>query len=166
MEAAPIPACVAARTGVPFVVMHWRGPSADMDELAGYDDVVGDAIKEVDRQMHIVVSAGVDPSQVIVDPWLGFAKTREQDWALLARIDAWTQLGRPVLVATSRKRFLGTLPADPDTGQVRPPRARDAATAAVSTLAATQGAWAVRVHEVSATADAVRVEAALRAARK
>ena len=156
---------VAARTGVPFVVMHWRGQSAGMDDLAAYGDVVGEVIDEVERQMDAVVSGGVDPAQVIVDPGLGFAKTREDDWALLARLDAWSRLGRPVLVAASRKRFLGTLLADPVTGDPRPARARDAATAAVSALAAAQGAWAVRVHEVPATADAVRVEAALREAR-
>lgn len=156
---------VAAEAGVPFVVMHWRGQSARMDELAGYGDVVGEVIEEVEREMEAVVSGGVDPSQVIVDPGLGFAKTREDDWVLLARIDAWARLGRPVLVGASRKRFLGTLLADPATGEPRPARARDAATAAASALAAAQGAWAVRVHEVTATADAVRVEAALRKAR-
>ena len=156
---------VAAGTGVPFVVMHWRGQSASMDDLASYGDVVGEVIDEVERQMDAVVSGGVDPAQVIVDPGLGFAKGREDDWALLARLDAWSRLGRPVLVAASRKRFLGTLLADLDTGEPRPARARDAASAAVSALAAAQGAWAVRVHEVPATADAVRVEAALRGAR-
>ncbi|WP_231607820.1 dihydropteroate synthase [Streptacidiphilus albus] len=156
---------VAAGTGVPFVVMHWRGQSASMDELASYGDVVGEVIEEVERQMDAVVSGGVDPAQIIVDPGLGFSKRREDDWALLARLDAWTRLGRPILVAASRKRFLGTLLADPATGELRPARARDAATAAVSALAAAQGAWAVRVHEVTATADAVRVESALRAAR-
>jgi len=156
---------VAARTGVPFVVMHWRGQSASMDDLASYGDVVGEVIDEVERQMDAVVLGGVDPAQVIVDPGLGFAKGREDDWALLARLDAWSRLGRPVLVAASRKRFLGTLLADHDTGLPRPARARDAATAAVSALAAAQGAWAVRVHEVPASADAVRVEAALRGAR-
>ena len=156
---------VAARTGVPFVVMHWRGQYASMDDLADYGDVVGEVIDEVERQMDAVVSGGVDPAQVIVDPGLGFAKGRADDWALLARLDAWSRLGRPVLVAASRKRFLGTLLADPASGELRPARARDAATAAVSALAAAQGAWAVRVHEVPATADAVRVEAALRGAR-
>lgn len=156
---------VAAGAGIPFVVMHWRGQSARMDELVGYGDVVGEVIEEVERVMDAVVSGGVDPTQVIVDPGLGFAKTREDDWALLARIDAWARLGRPVLVGASRKRFLGTLLADPATGEPRPPRARDAATAAASALAAAQGAWAVRVHEVTSTADAVRVEAALRKAR-
>ncbi|MEE1823392.1 dihydropteroate synthase [Streptomyces sp. BE20] len=161
-RADPAMASVVARTGVPFVVMHWRGQSGRMDELAHYDDVVAEVIGEVGRQLDAVVAAGVDPSRVIVDPGLGFAKRREDDWALLAALDAWGVLGRPLLVAASRKRFLGELLADPGTGAPRPARERDAATAAVGVLAAAQGAWAVRVHEVQATADAVRVEAALR----
>ncbi|MFD0400532.1 dihydropteroate synthase [Kitasatospora sp. NPDC127121] len=155
----------AARSGVPFVVMHWRGQSARMDELAAYEDVAAEVIREVARQMDTVVAAGVDPSQVIVDPGLGFAKRRQDDWALLASLDAWRVLGRPLLVAASRKRFLGELLADPRTGEARPARERDAATAAASVLAAAQGAWAVRVHEVRDTADAVRVEAAIRTNR-
>ncbi|MFJ4594897.1 MULTISPECIES: dihydropteroate synthase [unclassified Kitasatospora] len=155
----------AARAGVPFVVMHWRGQSAHMDELAAYEDVAAEVIREVARQMDTVVSAGVDLSQVIVDPGLGFAKRRQDDWALLASLDAWRVLGRPLLVAASRKRFLGELLADPRTGEARPARERDAATAAASVLAAAQGAWAVRVHEVRDTADAVRVEAAIRTNR-
>ncbi|WP_042426858.1 dihydropteroate synthase [Streptacidiphilus anmyonensis] len=155
---------VAAETGVPFVVMHWRGQSTEMDALARYEDVVREVVAEVEGQIEAVMAAGVRPEQLIVDPGLGFAKTREDDWALLARLDAWNRLGHPLLVAASRKRFLGTLLADA-AGEPRPARERDAATAAVSALAAAAGAWAVRVHEVAASADAVRVEAALRAAR-
>ncbi|MEV7603062.1 dihydropteroate synthase [Kitasatospora sp. NPDC089797] len=154
-----------ARAGVPFVVMHWRGQSAEMDRLAGYRDVVAEVVAEVGRQVDAVVSAGVDPSQLIVDPGLGFAKGRGDDLALLAALDAWAVLDRPLLVAPSRKRFLGDLLADPATGEPRPARERDDATAAAAVLAAAQGAWAVRVHEVRATADAVRLEAALRASR-
>ncbi|MFJ4183761.1 dihydropteroate synthase [Kitasatospora sp. NPDC089509] len=154
-----------ARAGVPFVVMHWRGQSAGMDGLADYRDVVTEVVAEVGRQLDAVVSAGVDPAQVIVDPGLGFAKGRGDDLALLAALDAWAVLDRPLLVAPSRKRFLGELLADPATGEPRPAGERDAATAAAAVLAAAQGAWAVRVHEVRATADAVRLEAALRASR-
>ncbi|WP_235215479.1 dihydropteroate synthase [Phaeacidiphilus oryzae] len=161
----PRMAAVAAASGAPFVVMHWRGQSAGMDRQAVYQDVVGEVVKEIHDRVAAVLDAGVRPEQLITDPGLGFAKTREHDWALLARIDALAELGFPVLVAASRKRFLGTLLADPETGEPRPPRQRDAATAAVSALAAAAGAWAVRVHDVRATADAVRVEAALRAAR-
>ncbi|MGA5702154.1 dihydropteroate synthase [Peterkaempfera bronchialis] len=151
---------VAAETGVPFVVMHWRGHSTDMNRLAVYDDVVGEVVKELQRRMEAVVAAGVRPEQVIIDPGLGFAKDAAHDWALLGGLDAVLSLGRPVLVAASRKRFLGALLADPATGEPRPARQRDDATAAVSALSAQAGAWAVRVHDVRATADAVRVVAA------
>lgn len=157
---------VAARSGVPYVVMHWRGHSDTMDDLAGYADVRADVARELDRQVDAVISAGVDPGQIIVDPGLGFAKDRADDWELLAGLDELTRLGFPVLVGASRKRFLGTLLADPVTGAPRPARARDVATAAVSALAAARGAWAVRVHDVAASSDAVRVGAALRRAEE
>ncbi|MCD0482473.1 dihydropteroate synthase [Streptacidiphilus sp. ASG 303] len=156
----PDMARVAAETGVPFVVMHWRGHSADMNSLAVYDDVVTDVVKELQQRMEAVVAAGVRPEQVILDPGLGFAKQAAHDWALLGALDSLVSLGRPVLVAASRKRFLGALLADPATGEPRPARQRDDATAAVSALSAQAGAWAVRVHDVRATADAVRVVAA------
>ncbi|MFI8457554.1 dihydropteroate synthase [Kitasatospora sp. NPDC085464] len=156
----PAMARVVAETGAPFVVMHWRGQSADMDRLAVYDDVVRDVVAELTARVDALLAAGVKEDQLILDPGLGFAKTAEHNWTLLARLDALTALGRPVLVAASRKRFLGTLLADPATGELRPARERDDATAAVSVLSARAGAWAVRVHDVSGTADAVRVVAA------
>ncbi|MCX4686371.1 dihydropteroate synthase [Kitasatospora purpeofusca] len=163
----PAMARVVAATGVPFVVMHWRGQSADMDRLAVYEDVVTDVVGELTARVDALVADGVDERQLILDPGLGFAKTAEHNWALLGRLDALTALRRPVLVAASRKRFLGTLLADPETGELRPARERDDATAAVSVLSAGAGAWAVRVHDVSGTADAVRVVAAWqRAARQ
>ncbi|MEK2494684.1 dihydropteroate synthase [Kitasatospora purpeofusca] len=163
----PAMARVVAATGVPFVVMHWRGQSADMDRLAVYEDVVADVVGELTARVDALVADGVDERQLILDPGLGFAKTAEHNWTLLGRLDALTALRRPVLVAASRKRFLGTLLADPETGELRPARERDDATAAVSVLSAGAGAWAVRVHDVSGTADAVRVVAAWqRAARQ
>ncbi|MFD8483727.1 dihydropteroate synthase [Kitasatospora sp. NPDC059673] len=151
---------VVAETGAPFVVMHWRGQSADMYAQAVYDDVVADVVRELSDRVEDLLAAGVKEDQLILDPGLGFAKTSEHNWALLGRLDALTALGRPVLVAASRKRFLGTLLANPETGELRPARQRDDATAAVSVLSAKAGAWAVRVHDVSGTADAVRVVAA------
>ncbi|GAA2110011.1 dihydropteroate synthase [Kitasatospora saccharophila] len=156
----PDMARVVAETGAPFVVMHWRGQSADMDALAVYDDVVADVVRELTARVEELLAAGVKEEQLILDPGLGFAKTGAHNWALLGRLDALTALGRPVLVAASRKRFLGTLLANPETGELRPARQRDDATAAVSVLSAKAGAWAVRVHDVSGTADAVRVVAA------
>jgi dihydropteroate synthase len=155
---------VVAAAQVPFVVMHWRGQSIDMNNRAVYADVVGEVLAELRARVDAVVAAGVDPERLIVDPGLGFAKNAAHDLALLAHLDRLHELGRPLLVAASRKRFLGRVLAGPD-GTPPPARQRDAATAAVSALAARDGAWAVRVHEVAATADAVRVAQAVEGAR-
>lgn len=156
-----VPSVAAAE--VPFVVMHWRGFSEDMNGLAVYDDVVAEVVAEVRARVEAVVEGGVAPERLIVDPGLGFAKRAEHDLALVARLAELRALGRPLLVAASRKRFLGRVLARK--GHAPPPaRERDAATAAVSAIAAREGAWAVRVHEVRATADAVRVARAVEGA--
>jgi dihydropteroate synthase len=164
----PDMARLVARTGAPYVAMHWRGHSAAMDSLARYEDVVAEVTGELSARLEALAAEGVHPEQVVLDPGLGFAKTGDHNWALLARLDALVALGRPVLVAASRKRFLGHLLAgtrpDDDSGPV-PPAERDAATAATSALAAAAGAWCVRVHDVAPSADAVRVAAAWTAAR-
>jgi len=153
---------VAATTGVPIVLMHWRGHSDGMQKLTHYDDVVKDVVDELGAQVQEALSVGVRPEQVIIDPGLGFSKTGEQNWTVLAHLDAFTALGYPVLVAASRKRFLGELLTD-EAGELRPTDQREAATTAISTLVAQAGVWCVRVHEPAATADAVRVVARLRA---
>jgi dihydropteroate synthase len=155
----PAMAAFVAATQVPVVVMHWRGHSQDMQDRAVYTDVVAEVRSELIERMDKVVGAGVDPETIVLDPGLGFAKNAGHNWALLAQLDELTSIGRPLLVAASRKAFLGRLLAD-DKGDPRPPRGRDAASAAVSALAARAGAWAVRVHEVPASCDAVRVAAA------
>ena len=160
----PAMAGLVAAARVPFVLMHWRGQSATMDEMARYDDVVDDVSTELAARLDALVAAGVDPRQVVLDPGLGFAKRAEHNWQLLAGLDRLVGLGRPLLVGASRKRFLGALLAGPD-GSPAGPEGRDAATAATSALAADAGVWAVRVHEVRASADAVRVVAAQHAAR-
>ena len=154
---------LVADARVPFVVMHWRGPSSAMDKNAAYDDVVTEVRDVLSARLAALVEQGVDPAQVVLDPGLGFAKGPEHNWQLLAHLNVLTALGRPLLVAASRKRFLGSLLARPD-GSPRPTGDRDDATAATSVLAALSGAWCVRVHEVAATADAVRVVAAVRGA--
>lgn len=159
----PEMAKTVAAAGVPFVVMHWRGHSADMAARAVYGDVVADVVAELRGRLDALATEGVDPDQVVLDPGLGFAKTAEHNWALLAHLDALSALGRPVLVGASRKGFLGHLLAD-EAGEPRPLADRDHATAAVTALAAAAGAWAVRVHDVPASRDAVRVAAAVRAA--
>ena len=152
----PDMADVVARTGVTFVVMHWRGHADVMDDLEIYDDVVQDVRAELAGRVADLEAAGVRRSQLVLDPGLGFSKSGAANWPLLARLDELIDLGLPVLVGASRKRFLGHLLAGED-GVPVPPLERDGATAAVSTLAAMSGAWCVRVHDVRGTSDAVRV---------
>ncbi|MBD2832556.1 dihydropteroate synthase [Streptomyces sp. NPDC053741] len=152
-----------ADAGVPFVVMHWRGFSESMNSRAVYGDVVGEVVAELRERMEAVIEGGVAPERLVIDPGLGFAKDAAQDLALVAHLDRLRDLGRPLLVAASRKRFLGHVLAAE--GAAPPPaRERDAATAAVSALSAAAGAWAVRVHAVRPTADAVRVARAVEGA--
>ncbi|MFI9063118.1 dihydropteroate synthase [Streptomyces sp. NPDC053429] len=157
-----IPAVAAAE--VPFVVMHWRGFSAGMNSLAVYGDVLAEVGAELHDRIDAVVAGGIAPERLVVDPGLGFAKNAEHDLALVAHLSDLRELGFPLLVAASRKRFLGRVLAGPEGGAPPPARERDAATAAVSAIAAHQGAWAVRVHEVRASADAVRVARAVEGA--
>ncbi|MFB6520619.1 dihydropteroate synthase [Streptomyces sp. NPDC056401] len=162
-----IPAVAAAE--VPFVVMHWRGFSDGMNRLAVYDDVLAEVTAELRTRIDAVVTGGIAPERLLVDPGLGFAKNAEHDLALVAHLSELRALGFPLLVAASRKRFLGRVLAGADDASPPPARERDAATAAVTAIAAARGAWAVRVHEVRASADAVRVaravEGALRTTR-
>ncbi|MCE7047911.1 dihydropteroate synthase [Streptomyces purpurascens] len=153
-----------ADAGAPFVVMHWRGFLQGGNVKGEYADVVSEVVDELHTRVEAVLAGGIAPDRVVVDPGLGFSKDAEHDLALLASLDRVLRLGHPLLVAASRKRFLGRVLAGPD-GPPPPARERDAATAAVSALAAHAGAWAVRVHEVRATADAVRVAHAIEGAR-
>lgn len=159
----PDMARTVAAAGVPFVVMHWRGHSDHMDELARYDDVVADVREELLRRVDALVEQGVDVEQIVLDPGFGFAKNGVHNVELLAGLDELVALGRPLLVGASRKRFLGSVLADSE-GSPRAPLGRDDATAATSVLAAAAGVWCVRVHSVRPTADAVRVVAAVRRA--
>jgi dihydropteroate synthase len=155
----PDMARVAAESGAPWVLMHWRGHSEDMQALAKYEDVVADVRSELLSRVDDALAAGVAESAIVLDPGLGFAKNAEHDWALLRGLDSLLSLGFPVLVGASRKRFLGRLLSEKD-GTPRPPDGREVATAAISALAAAAGAWGVRVHEVGASLDAVTVAAA------
>jgi dihydropteroate synthase len=154
---------VVAAASVPYVVMHWRGHSADMYGPAVYTDVAAEVQRELGQRLDAVTAAGVDPGNIILDPGLGFAKLAEHNWTLLAHLD---EIARhdgydepfPVLVAASRKGFLGKLLAGPD-GRPRSFAASDDATIAVTALAVAAGAWCVRVHMVPGNLDAVRVAA-------
>lgn len=160
----PDMARVVVEHGAPWILMHWRGHSRDMDSLANYGDVVTDVITELRARAEAALTAGVAPESLVIDPGLGFAKRPEHDWALLHSLPQLAELGFPVLVGASRKRFLGRLLAGPD-GKPRPPDGREDATAAVSSLAAAAGAWGVRVHDVGRSLDAVTVAAAWREGR-
>jgi dihydropteroate synthase len=156
-----MPRLVAA-AGVSYVVVHWRGHSRDMYSRAVYADVVTEVRDELARRVDAVVAAGVDPGRVVLDPGLGFGKRAEHNWPLLSNLDELSTLAGtryPVLVGASRKGFLGKLLAASD-GTPAPFAERDEATVAVTALAAAAGAWCVRVHQVPANADAVRVAAA------
>jgi dihydropteroate synthase len=149
---------VVADHEVPVVLMHWRGPSRDMQSRTHYDDVVREVVDHLAERADAAIRAGVAPERVVLDPGLGFAKTAAHNWALLAHLDRLRALGHPVLVGASRKAFLGSLLAEGATP--RRTDDREDATTAVTALAAAAGAWGVRVHHARASADAVRVAAA------
>lgn len=144
-----------ATNDLPFVMMHWRGHSTEMMNLTNYDDVVSDVCDELQLQVNAAVSAGVAVSRIVLDPGIGFAKTTEQNWPLLAQVEVLHDLGLPLLIGASRKKFLGELLSV--AGQLRDVEQREAATTAITTLMAAQSVWAVRVHEVKPSSDAIKV---------
>jgi dihydropteroate synthase len=147
---------LVADSGVPFVCMHWRGHSRDMQSRASYADVVTEVIAELGIQIDEAASAGVAMDKLIIDPGLGFAKTAEHNWQLLQRLEEFDVLGRAMLVGVSRKTFLGQLLVDAD-GSPRLPKEREDATTALTTVLALQRVWGVRVHSVRASRDAIAV---------
>lgn len=153
-----LPAAVA-ESGAEFIIGHWRGPSADMYARAQYDDVVQEVLGELTERVAAAAAAGIPPGRLIVDPGIGFAKRAAQNWEVLRALPRIAGLGHRVLVGTSRKRFLAEALAtdgttdDPNVTTDR----RDLATAVTSVLSAQAGAWGVRVHDVAATRDALRV---------
>jgi dihydropteroate synthase len=155
---------LVAETGIPWVLMHWRGHSREMYAAARYGDVVTEVGAELTARVEDVVAAGVAPEQLVLDPGLGFAKNADHNWALLAGLDRLVGLGLPVLLGASRKSFLGRLLAAAD-GTPRPAELRDDATLATTVLAVEAGVWGVRVHDAAASVDAVRTVEAVRAAR-
>jgi dihydropteroate synthase len=159
-RADPAMAPLLAEAGVLWVLMHWRPASPDRPHVAPhYQDVVAEVRTELLASVDDAVAAGVDPDKLVIDPGLGFAKTGQHNWALLHALPQLIATGVPVLLGASRKRFLGTLLAGPD-GSPRPPDGRETATAVISALAALYGAWGVRVHDVRASVDALKVVAA------
>lgn len=159
----PDMAAVVGAAGCPWILMHWRGHSRRMQDLAHYVDVVDDVRRELAERVEAANQAGISSDRIVIDPGLGFAKTAEHNWALLAHLDVLVGFGLPVLIGASRKSFLGRVLADP-AGTPRPVGEREAATVALTAYAATQGAWGVRVHNVRANVDAARTIAAVREA--
>ncbi len=164
-RADPNMAAVVADAKVPWVLMHWRSVcAARPHDAPTYADVVAEVRAELLAGVDAAVAAGVDPGTLIIDPGLGFAKTAQHNWALLHALPEFVAMGMPVLVGASRKRFLGSLLAGED-GEPRPPAGRETATAVISALAALHGAWGVRVHDVRASVDALKVVQAWGAGR-
>jgi len=139
----------------PYILMHWRGPSNVMNTLTTYNDVVADVTKEISDQVEVAVSAGITRERIAIDPGIGFAKTVDQNWPILKHLNVLEELGLPILMGASRKKFLGELLAVD--GVPRDSDERESATTAISTLMAARGLWAVRVHEVKSSSDAVAV---------
>lgn len=153
---------LVAEREVPIVLTHWRGPSETMQQRAEYSDVVAEVVAALGRRVDAALASGVRLDRIVVDPGIGFGKTAEHNWALLHGLDRIAALGRPVLVGASRKSFLGALLGSPD--RPRDVADREAATTAVTALAAGHGVWCVRTHRVQASVDAALVAHAWRTA--
>ena len=128
----------AACLNVPYIAMHWRGQSKDMNSKAIYSDVVIDVISELQERITAALDAGIEVGNLIIDPGLGFAKDAKHNWEIIDSIDSFVDVGYPVLIGASRKRFLGG----------DSPDEREQATVDLTKRLATTGVWAVRVHSV------------------
>ena len=149
---------VAAEHDVVYVAMHWRAHSTQMHQHASYDEPGGVVLAvrdELAARVDAAVAAGVARERIVVDPGLGFAKSAEHNWELLRDLESLSALECPILLGSSRKSFLGTLLGTRD--GPRPVTERENANVALTTVAALEGVWGLRVHDVRATSDAVRV---------
>jgi dihydropteroate synthase len=156
---------VAADTGATIIISHWRGFSDQMDTLATYDDVAAEVAAELKARVDAALATGVKPAQIVVDPGLGFAKDMQQNWKLVARLEKLEELGYPILVGASRKRFIAGVIEPEEPAEVSNER-RDLATAVLTALLLQRKIWGVRVHNVLATSDAIKIVAALRDAEQ
>ncbi|MEX0426283.1 dihydropteroate synthase [Nocardioides sp. DS6] len=150
---------VTAESGAVFVAMHWRAHGSEMqgrDFLTYAGGVVPTVRDELQRRIDAALAAGIAPDRLVLDPGLGFSKTADDNWALLAGLDEIMAMGHPVLVGASRKAFLGRLLADAD-GTPRSVGEREYAHAALNVLLAQHRVWCTRVHDVCATRDALAV---------
>ncbi|GAB3393479.1 dihydropteroate synthase [Humibacter soli] len=148
----PAMAPFVAESGVDYIVMHWRGHSDRMNDLATYTDAAREVREELLRRVDDLRQKGVAVEHLIIDPGLGFAKNADHNWDVLHHLREFEAAGLPVLVAASRKRFLGELM--PQGASVQD---RDLPTAVITALAAREGVWGVRVHDVISTRIALDV---------
>ena len=148
-----------------YVLGHWRGFSDVMDQRTQYSDVAREVVGELAEQVSVAVASGIARERIIVDPGLGFAKDMQQNWALVARLDELKQLGLPILVGASRKRFIAHA-LDKENPQGVDHSRRDVASAVLTALLLQRKLWGVRVHNVQATVDAISVVSALKEAEK
>lgn len=147
-----------AESGADFTIGHWRGFSADMYANAEYRRVAREVAGELQERIGEAAASGIAPSRLIIDPGIGFAKSGSQNWDVLRGLDEVLALGHRVLIGTSRKRFLAdALPRDARGDDEVSEARRDLATAVTSALAARAGVWAVRVHDVASTRDALAI---------
>jgi dihydropteroate synthase len=156
---------VAAETGATLVISHWRGFSNIMDTQNFYHDIAVDVARELSERVDMAIAAGVARDKIVIDPGLGFAKDMKQNWQLVARLDELEALGFPILVGASRKRFIAGAIDPEEPAQVSNER-RDVATAVLTALLLQRKLWGIRVHNVLATTDTIRVVAALRDAEQ
>ena len=152
---------VAAQTKATIVISHWRGFSNVMDTQNTYNEIGADVATELSARIDAALAAGVAREQIVIDPGLGFAKDMKQNWQLVARLDQLEKLGYPILVGASRKRFIAGAIEFDESVTVSTER-RDVATAVLTALLLQRKLWGIRVHNVLATTDAIRVVAALR----
>ncbi|MFB6673103.1 dihydropteroate synthase [Streptomyces sp. NPDC056390] len=155
----PAMAATVGAAQVPYIITHWRAPSHEMDRHAVFDDVVSQVVGELHARVEAAIEAGVEAERIVLDPGLGFAKDADHDWQLLAHLGALKDMGFPFLVGASRKRLIRAALQAYGAGDAKSEE-RDAATAAVSALAAAAGASCVRVHDVRSSLHAVYMAAA------
>ena len=137
----------AAELKTPYIAMHWRGQSKEMNSMAIYRDVVREVIAELQERIAAALDAGISHDKLIIDPGIGFAKNAHHNWEIIDHIDEFVELGYPVLIGASRKRFLGG-----DT-----PDEREAASIALTKRLSTTGIWGVRVHSVKPHKDVISI---------
>ena len=139
---------------VPYVLMHWRGHSTIMDELANYQNVIEEVMHEIKLQIEKATNAGLSRNKIVIDPGLGFAKKPEHNWQILKEINKLHSFELPIYIGASRKRFLADFAFPKGSTD---PKDRDLATSAISSYASLNGTWAVRVHDVAGSVAAVKV---------